>query len=469
MARKADDNGQPAPPNAVPALALTTAVAALAMSMPNVALPEVTTDFGISMETSQWVTLSYLLSSTVLVVLIGRLGDQWGRGRVLIAGIGFFAAATIMAGLSMNFGMLVASRTLQGLGAAAMTTLPMALVRESVHPEKAGRTMGLLGSSMAAGMALGPAVGGFAVAAWGWRSVFILLTALAAANLLLVASALRHPRPDPAGSRTFDVLGIALLSTFLGTYSAAVTLRPGGIFGILALLGIALAAAIAFVRVELRSTAPLVDFAVLRTANILPQLVLACAVAIIMMTFTIVPPFYLTRGLGLDNTAMGLSMAVGPIAAILSGVPAGRIVDRRGPASVVLVGLGLITVASMGFIVAPALIGLAGFLLLAITLTPGNQLFMAANNTAIMMQTGREHQGAVAGLLNVARNLGFVTGTPLVGMLFEAASTAHGGTAGALLGLQLNFAVAALIGAGAVIVGWRTFPRESRKPSVATR
>ena len=73
---------------AIPALVLTTVTAALAMSIANVALPRLASDFGVSMATSQWVTLSYLLASTVLIVLIGRLADMWGRGRVLLAGMG---------------------------------------------------------------------------------------------------------------------------------------------------------------------------------------------------------------------------------------------------------------------------------------------------------------------------------------------------------------------------------------------
>lgn len=389
---------------AVPALVLTTVMAALAMSVANVALPQVSQSFGVSMATSQWVTLSYLVASTILIVFIGRLADMWGRGRVLLAGMGLFVVASLGAGIAPGFWELVAARALQGVAAAAMTALPMALVRETVPAERVGRTMGLLGSSMAAGMALGPALGGFVVAGPGWRAVFLMLVPLTLVAMLLAAKGLPH--------------------------------QPGAGSG---------------------KGVPFFDLEVIRSARILPGLALALLVALIMMTFTMVPPFYLTRALGLDNGAMGLVMAVGPLVAIIAGVPSGRLVDRVGPARVVLVGLVLLTVASLGLVAVPALIGLAGFLLFAVTITPGNQLFMAANNTEVMARAGREHQGSVSGMLNLARNLGFVVGTPVMGLVYEAAASNNAGPAGATYGLQATFALAAVAGVVALLLARRTY------------
>lgn len=384
---------------AVPALVLTTVLAALAMSVANVALPQVATDFGVSMATSQWVTLSYLSASTVLIVFIGRLADGWGRRRVLLLGMALFAMASLIAGAAPGFWALVGARALQGVGAAAMTALPMALVRETVPAHRVGRTMGLLGSSMAAGMALGPALGGSVVAGPGWRAVFILLSPLAVVALLLVARGLPHV---PAGHGRAAV-------------------APAGL-------------------------------QVIRESRLLPGLVMAFLVAFIMMTFTIVPPFYLTRGLGLDNAAMGLVMAVGPLVAILVGVPAGHLVDRFGPVRVTAVGLALLTLASVGLVAGPVAVGLAGFLVSAVTLTPGNQLFMAANNTEVMARAGGQHQGSVAGMLNLARNLGFVIGTPVIGLVYEAAASGAAGPAGPAAGLQWTFALAAMIGLVALLL-----------------
>lgn len=397
---------------AVPALVLTTVMAALAMSVANVALPQVSTAFGVSMAMSQWVTLSYLLASTLLIVLIGRLADMWGRGRVLLAGMGLFAVASLGAGIAPGFWELVAARAVQGVAAAAMTALPMALVREIVPVEKVGRTMGLLGSSMAAGMALGPALDGFVVAGPGWRWVFLMLVPLTLVALLLATKGLPHRAPATSGTR-----------------------------------------------------APLFDVEVVRSARILPGLGLAFLVAFIMMTFTMVPPFYLTRALGLENSTMGLVMAVGPVVAILAGVPSGRLVDRVGPARVVIVGLSLLLLASLGLVVVPALIGLAGFLLFAVTITPGNQLFMAANNTEVMARSGREHQGAVAGMLNLARNLGFVVGTPVMGLVYEAAASSAAGPAGATLGLQATFALAAVAGVAALLLARMTYRKSAVESS----
>ena len=119
---------------------------------------------------------------------------------------------------------------------------------------------------------------------------------------------------------------------------------------------------------------------------------------------------------------MGLAMAVGPLVGIMAGVPAGHLVDRFGPIPVTLAGMALVPIASIGFATVPAIVGVAGFIIFAVTLTPGNQLFMAANITEVIARAGQEHQGAASGLLNLARNLGFVIGTPLLGLVYEAAA-----------------------------------------------
>lgn len=446
----------------IPALVLTTVTAALAMSIANVALPRLASDFGVSMATSQWVTLSYLLASTVLIVLIGRLADMWGRGRVLLAGIGLFAAASLGAGLTPGFWELVAARALQGVAAAAMTALPMAMVRETVPAGRVGRTMGLLGSSMAVGMALGPTLGGFVVGGAGWRWVFFLLVPLAVGALSLAVAGLPHAPSGQGGRGRFDTFGLATMAIVLASYSLAVTLRPGGIAGTIGLLALAAIAGAAFLAVERRAAAPLVDLGLVRDAGLLPGLALAFLVAFIMMTFTVVPPFYLTQGLGLESGAMGLAMAAGPVVAILAGVPSGRLVDRIGPARVAMLGLALLTAAALGFVTVPALLGLAGFLVFAVTLTPGNQLFMAANNTDVMARAGGAHQGSVSGMLNLARNLGFVSGTPVMGVVYESAAANAGGPAGALLGLQATFALAAVAGVAALLIGRSAYRRGGR-------
>ena len=439
------------PRGVLAALVLATTVSALGMSIVNVALPAISAQFSIAVTTVQWATLPYLLTSTISVVLVGRLSDQYGRAQVLGIGIIIFIAAAIVAAAAPTFTVLAVARGIQGIGTAAMGALPIAVVRTVVSTERVGRAMGLLGSSMAAGMALGPAAGGLLVSVLDWRGVFGALAVLGIISLILTRTFLRLSAPLQATSQRFDTAGAALLVAALAIFSIALTLRPGGWTGALVLLAVALALAALFVVVEMRVIQPLVDVRMLHRAKLIPSFLLAFLAAYLMMTFTVVPPFYLTEGLGLSDAWMGAALAVGPLIAVLAGIPAGRIVDRSDARLVSVVGLALMTLAALAFVFLPAALGLIGFLIAAVILTPGNQLFMAGNNTATMMRAGDAQQGVVSGLLNLARNLGFTTGASAAALLYESASAAATPTTG----LQAGFTAAAIIGliAAAIALG----------------
>src|SRR5512147_2594645 len=116
---------------ALAGLLLSMLMSSLATSVANVALPTLAQVFGAPFQAVQWIVLAYLLAVTTLIVGIGRLGDIVGRRRLLIAGIGLFTTASILCGLAPNLGALIAARALQGLGAAAMMTLALALFGET--------------------------------------------------------------------------------------------------------------------------------------------------------------------------------------------------------------------------------------------------------------------------------------------------------------------------------------------------
>jgi MFS family permease len=144
----------------VPALALVTLASALGSSLATVSLPTLVAEFGVPLGVAQWVTLAYLLIGTVLVLPVGPLGDQLGRRRVLLFALAVFNIAAVLAVVAPSLGWLIGARGVQGGAAAVMTAMAMALVRESVPADRIGRTMGTLGATTAAGMALGPEDGG---------------------------------------------------------------------------------------------------------------------------------------------------------------------------------------------------------------------------------------------------------------------------------------------------------------------
>ncbi|WP_374419978.1 MFS transporter [Chromobacterium sp.] len=414
---------------ALASLALAILLASLGTSIANVGLPTLATAFQVSFRQAQWVVLAYLLLITLASVNAGRLGDQFGRRRALLAGIALFTVASVGCGTAEAFWALLAGRALQGVGAALMLALGMAFVADIAPREQVGRAMGLLGSMSAVGTALGPSLGGALIEAHGWRAIFWVKLPLGALAFALAWRALpaeRGPRAERVG---FDAAGSAWLALTLAAYALALTLKQdhsSGHFGALnaALL---LAAAVGcwfFVRAESKAAAPLLDLALLRDPALAVGLLGNVLVSTVMMATLVVGPFYLARGLGLDAAGVGLAMSAGPLVAALSGVPAGRLVDRCGAVAAALAGLAGIAAGALALALLPARLGLAGYLLPLIAITAAYALFQAANNTLILGRAAPRQRGLVSGLLNLSRNLGLISGASLMGVVFVAASGA---------------------------------------------
>lgn len=426
-------------------------MAALGSSIATVSLPALVSDFGVSLGQAQWVTLSFLLVSTVIVLPAGPLGDLVGRRRLLLWGHGCYLAGSVLAVAAPSLALLVIARGLQGAGAAAMAAMSLALVRDSVSPSRVGRTMGVLGASTASGMALGPAIGGMLLGVGGWRAAFVVLVVLPIGALALAAVGLAEPvaqaRPPGGGElrQRLDLRGTALLGVTLTAYATAVTVHPGEGAGTAALLALGAAGAVVFVRHERRTAYPLVGLAQLRRLRLLPQLGSAFAAATVMIAYAVLAPLLLALGLGVDPWALGLILAVSPVAAMVTGWPAGRLVDRRGAGWAALIGLGAIAAGAAALAVLPLRLGAVGVVLGGLILAPGNQLFMAGNATLVMTAASAAQQGVAAGLVTLARNLGSVTGASVMVGLYSWAADAAGGPPAA--SARSGFAAVLLVGA----------------------
>ncbi|WP_036315871.1 MFS transporter, partial [Microbacterium sp. B24] len=173
------------PSRAVAGLALAILTASVGTSAANVALPALVTAFTATPGQVQWVVVAYLLAVTSISVTAGSAGDRWGRRRVLLAGISIFTVGAVAGALAPSLVTLVIARGVQGVGAAVMTALPLALARDLVADGRTGRIMGLLGTTSAVGTALGPALGGALIGWGGWTAPFWMMALLGAAALPL--------------------------------------------------------------------------------------------------------------------------------------------------------------------------------------------------------------------------------------------------------------------------------------------
>ncbi len=386
-------------------LALTMLLGSLGTSIANIALPTLAKSFAAPFPQVQAVIVAYLAALTLGSLLAGRLGDRFGLRAVLLAGLWLFLAGSLFCAVAPGLPTLIAARAVQGAGAAGLITMSMALIRQTAALSTLGRAMGLLGTSSAIGTALGAPLGGVILPLMGWRGIFWLQLPLAALALALTLTALPRDRQS---------------------------VRPKAP-GLLSVLD----------------------------RTLLPGLALNFLVAAVMMTTLVTGPFYLGTTLGLTETATGLIMAIGPVLSILTGLPSGRLVDARGAGQVLSLGLALMTAGAAGLTLLPGPFGLFGYVAGIALLTPGYQLFQAANNTSALSGLPPDRRGTVAGLLALSRNLGLITGASVMGAVFAwgtgstelAVAAPHAIAAG----LRLTFALAA---AGlAVAVSLTLWPR----------
>ena len=202
-----------------------------------------------------------------VIVSVGRLGDLTGRRRLLIAGIALFTTASALCGVAPTLSTLIAARAAQGLGAAIMLALAMAMVSETVPKARTGSAMGLLGTMSAIGTALGPSLGGLLIAALGWRAIFLVTVPVGALTGLLAYRYLPADRRVPKTERAaFDHRGTLLLALTLASYTLAVTVGRGH-FGALnvALLTAAAIAVGLFALSQTRTRSPLIRPAMFRS------------------------------------------------------------------------------------------------------------------------------------------------------------------------------------------------------------
>ncbi|MEV0665350.1 MFS transporter [Actinomadura luteofluorescens] len=234
------------------ATVLGSSVAMLDSTVVNVALPRLARDLNADMAGLQWTVNAYTLTLAGFILLGGSLGDRFGRRRIFLVGVVWFAVASVMCGAAPNVGTLVVARALQGVGGALLTPGSLAIIQASFAADDRPRAVGAWSGLGGVAGAIGPFVGGWLVEAAGWRWVFLLNVPLAAVVVLVAA---RHvpESVDPQAHGRFDVLGAALAALALAGTTYALTEAPGRgaapqVIAAAAIAG--LAAAVTFVLVE---------------------------------------------------------------------------------------------------------------------------------------------------------------------------------------------------------------------------
>ncbi|MGW7432766.1 MFS transporter [Streptomyces sp. NPDC054861] len=310
---------------------LGSGMALLDSTVVNVALPHIGADFGADMAALQWTVNAYMLTLAALILLGGALGDRYGRRKVFVIGVVWFAIASLMCGLAPNAGVLIGARALQGIGGALLTPGSLALIQASFHKDDRARAVGLWSGFGGVGAAIGPFVGGWLVDGPGWRWVFLLNVPLAA---LCVPVALRHvpeSRDETAHGR-FDMTGAFLGAAALAlvTYALIAEAWWAGALGI--------AVGAGFVTVERRRDAPMVPPSIFASRQFtVVNLVTLCVYAA-FGGFFFLAALQLQVVSGYSALGAGTALLPTTVLMLLLSAKSGELGERIGPRIPLTVG-----------------------------------------------------------------------------------------------------------------------------------
>ncbi len=246
---------------------LGSGIAGIDATVVNVALPAIGQSLGTGFSGLQWTVTAYTLTLASFILLGGSLADRFGRRKVFLIGVVWFAVASLLCGLAPDIGTLIAARTLQGIGGALLTPGSLALIQATFVPADRARAIGAWSGLSGVATAIGPFLGGFLVEQISWRWVFLINVPIAAAVVILTLRHVPESR-DPAAAPRLDIAGAGLGVVALGgvTYAlveqptmgfAAVPVASAMLLGILASVG--------FVIVEMRSSHPMLPLRIFRS------------------------------------------------------------------------------------------------------------------------------------------------------------------------------------------------------------
>ncbi|MEU7381200.1 MFS transporter [Streptomyces sp. NPDC042207] len=341
---------------------LGSSMALLDSTVVNVALPRIGRDLDANLAALQWTVNAYLVTLAGLILLGGSLGDRYGRRRIFVLGVVWFATASLLCGLAPNVTVLIAARALQGIGGALLTPGSLALIQASFHPDDRGRAVGLWSGFGGIGAAVGPFLGGWLVAGPGWRWVFLLNIPVA---LVCAPVALRHvPESSAATGGTspsrrgresgkgaahgrFDVLGAALGALSLALVTYALIEARHGTLAVALTAAAGVLAAVAFVYVEKHRADPMVPPDIFASRQFTAVNLVTLCVYAAFGGFFFLTALQLQVVAGYSPLKAGTALLPTTVLMLLFSARSGALADRIGPRLPLTVGPLLCAVAML--------------------------------------------------------------------------------------------------------------------------
>lgn len=406
-------------------------LAALDQTVVATAGPDIQRTLALDASLYSWITTAYLVSSTVLVPVYGKISDIVGRKKVVIFGIVVFVGASVLCGVAQTPAQLIGFRALQGVGSASLFTSAFAVVADLFPPSERGKYSGLFGAVFGVSSLVGPLLGGFITDHFGWHWVFFINLPIGAIALAFIVARMPPLKPQLEHTPRIDILGAVLLAIAVVPLLIALTLgRPevrAGELGWLwtdwrelSLFGASALGLVTFIWWELRAKEPLVDLRLFRNRTVALGSAASFLLGGAFLTPMVFLPLFMVNVVGVTATQSGLTISPLVLGVVAGNVLSGQLVSRFGKYKGLMLG-GLV-------------LQIAGFMVMALTLTadstqgevtvkmvllglglgPSIPLYTIAIQNAVELR----QLGVSTAMVTFLRQMGSTVGIAIVGSLF---------------------------------------------------
>ncbi|MBG6084508.1 MDR family MFS transporter [Zhihengliuella flava] len=411
------------------ALVVAMLLASLNQTVLATALPTMVGELN-GVEHMAWVITAFILASTVMMPIYGKLGDMYGRKHLLIGAIAVFVGGSVMGALAQDMNLLIAARAVQGIGGGGLIILSQAIIADVVPARERGKYMGIMGGVFAVSSVAGPLLGGWLTEGPGWRWAFWINVPIGLVAIVAAAVLIHLPKPPAEGRGRIDYAGMALLAAAT-TAIVLIATWGGGTYAwsdpvILWLIGIAVVSVALFIWVESRAAEPVIPLMLFRNRNFNLVTVAGLAVGIMMFGALGYMPTYLQMVTGFGAAEAGLLMIPMMGVMLCTSIIVGRRVSATGRykrymvvgSLVIGAGLaGLSTVhADTPIVMVCLFLGVMG---LGLGSTMQNLTLVAQNSFALRFV------GTATASVNYFRQVGATLGSAIVGSLFASRLTSE--------------------------------------------
>lgn len=368
-----------------------------------------------ALDQMSWVIVAYTLASTVLLPVLGRLGDQVGPRRIFLASLVLFLLASLACGFATDLPQLIAARVVQGMSSAGLQLMSQTIVATVTTPRDRPRVMSIVGAAFPLAILIGPVLGGFITDTIGWPWIFWINLPVGAAALVLAVWAI--PALPPRGRRAFDAGGAVALTIALVGLVIGVTRVGGGLDALtVAAFAVFLIGAAVLYAVERRTSVPVLPLHLLRDRTVACAIALSAIIGIGLFSIVSYVPTYIQMAYRTTATVSGLVPIATVFGMLVANIASGWAVSRSGRyRAFPLIGTSLATLglAAMAFVPHGAPLAVPMALMFVVGVGTGS--FMSL--VVVLAQSGVESGeiGAITATSNLVRQIGATVGTAAIG------------------------------------------------------